>query len=810
MASRARRAAEPGDPLIFDKGRAVVQGAPVGDADVEIAVGGPEIIDGIGHETTDDGGAIIDWAPKAPMLNRGTDLPHQANLLEVLTDQEQSDIAGKLTEQIDADWESAGEWRDQTAKGIELLGVKIEEKDFPFKGAAAVTDPLMLEALIRYQANASGEMLPSQGPVKAAIIGMAMDETEMQASRVQQFMNYYLTEEAPEFYPNYDQMLFWQGLIGSTFKKVYQDPLLGRPTSPFLTPNNLIVSYNTDEIETCPRITQAIDMYKRDVLTLQKSGIYADVRLPEQSETATNQSSVKIAVDMVEGKTPIIPDNDDRVRLYESHVDLDIPQFAHMIGSEKSGIPIPYRVTVEKETQKLLAVYRNWKEGDPRFRKRNYFVHYKFLPGLGFYGFGLVHMLGQSTKTATTILRQLIDAGTLVSFPGGVRAKGVRMTKNNIRIGPTEFPEVDTGGMPLDQAFKPLPYREPSQQLRELRREVVEDARRVANTSEIAVGDGRQDAPVGTTMALLEAATKVESGIIKRLHRSMRSELRLFAELFGEFLPEAPYPFPVQGGMQAIMRADFSDRIDVTPVSDPNYGSATQRLVKAEARLRMGQQAPQIHDMRELYRDVYMSMNMDPERVNKILPPPQQARPMDPVSENMAAMTGKPVTVGPWQDDEAHIQVHSALAQDPGMAAHISDHMAQAFRKKIEKVLGIPLPPPGMQLPPEIENQIAVLTAKAAEVIKATSGAPGTPMDPAVMALQVEAQARAQDAKAGIEKAMIQASSERYKADLKFQTAMVQTQSRERTERIRAFAAVADNLNPARPEATDLLTRNLQ
>lgn len=807
MASRARRAAEPGDPLIFDKGRAIVQGAPVGGADVEIPVGGPEILDGIGHEATEDGGAIIDFSPQAPRINTGANLPHTGNLIEVLTDQEQSDIAGKLTEQIDADWESAGEWRDQTAKGIELLGVKIEEKDFPFKGAAAVTDPLMLDALIRYQANASGEMLPSQGPVKAAIVGVTVDETEAQASRVQQFMNYYLTEEAPEFYPNYDQMLFWQGLIGSTFKKVYQDPLLGRPTSPFLTPNNLIVSYNTDEIETCPRITQAIDMYKRDVLTLQKQGVYADVRLPEQSETMTNQSSVKIAVDMVEGKTPIIPDNDDRVRLYESHVDLDIPQFAHMIGDEKSGIPIPYRVTVEKETQKLLAVYRNWKEGDPRFRKRNYFVHYKFLPGLGFYGLGLVHLLGQSTKTATTILRQLIDAGTLVSFPGGVRMKGVRMTKNNIRIGPTEFPEVDTGGMPLNQAIQPLPYREPSQQLRELRREVVEDARRTANTTEIAVGDGRQDAPVGTTMALLEAATRVESGVIKRLHRSMRSELRLFAELFGEFLPDAPYPFPVQGGMSAIMKADFTNRIDVFPVSDPSYGSATQRLVKAEARLRMATQAPQIHDLTEAYRQVYSSMNMDPAQIDKLLPPKQQARPMDPVSENMAVMTGKPVAVGPWQDDEAHIQVHAPLAQDPSMAAHISEHMAQAFRKKIEKVLGIPLPPPGMQLPPDIENQIAMLTAKAAEVIKAQSGAPGSEMDPAILAIQVEAQARAKDAQAGIEKAMIQGAAQRYTADKRFETEVLRTRSKEKTEIIKAFATVSDNMNPARPEATALLGR---
>lgn len=779
----------------------------MGSTSVEIPVGGPDMVDGVAVEEGPDGGSVIDFAPVAAMVARGAPPAHDANLLETLPPNEAQTIAGKLVEQIQDDWDSANEWREQAAKGIELLGAKIEEKDFPFKGAAAVTDPLLMDALVRYQANASSEMLPAQGPAKVAIAGVTDQEREAKASRKQQFLNYYLTEEAPEYYPDYDQMLFWQGLIGSTFKKVYQDPLLGRPVAPFLTPNDLIVAYNTTHLPTCPRVTHAIDMYQRDVKAMQKAGIYADIELPRPDETATaQQSSVTIAVDRVEGKTPIIPDDDDRVRLYESHVDLDIPTFAHMMDGAVSGIPLPYKVTVEKDSQKILAIYRNWREGDPKFRKRNYFVHYKFLPGLGFYGFGLVHLLGQSTKTATTILRQLIDAGTLASFPGGLRAKGVRMTKNNIRIGPTEFAEVDTGGMPLEQAIKPLPYKEPSQQLRELRTEVVADARRTANTTEIAVGDGRQDAPVGTTMALLEQATRVESGIIRRLHRSMRMELRLFSELFGEFLPaNQPYPFPVQGGMSQVVKADFVNSGDVFPVSDPSYGSATQRLVKAEARLRLAMQAPQIHDMREAYHQVYTAMNVDPEAIDRLLPPPQQAMPMDPVSENMAVMTGKPVAVGPWQDDEAHIQVHSALANDPSMAAHISEHMAQAFRKKIEQILGIPLPPPGVRLPPPIENQIAELTAKAAQILKSMSGAPGTPSDPAMMALQAELQSRAAETQGKIQEAMIRSSTERYKTDVKRDVALAQMASKERTERIRAFASVADNREAARPEALDIL-----
>jgi len=815
MPPRARRQqtdkAEPGDPLVFDAGRAIVEAAQ-GPADVEVPLGGPEIVDGAAATDMEDGSVEIDLDPQAPALNTGADLPFDANLAAVLTDQEKSDIANKLSEQIEADWQSSTEWRDQTAQGIKLLGLKIEDLDFPFKGAAAVTESVMLDALVRYQANASAEMLPPQGPVKSAILGVATEQREERASRKQQFFNWFLTEESPEFYPDYDQMLLWHGLVGSTFKKVYYDPLMGRAVSPFLTPNDLIVSYNTTDIATCPRVTHKIDMYQRDVRAMQKSGQWLDVTLPTPDQTTSaNQSTVSMAVDRVEGKQPVIPENDDRMPIYESHVDLDIPQFAHMIDGKKSGIPIPYRVVIEKESQKVLAVYRNWKPNDPKFRKRNYFVHYKFLPGLGFYGFGLVHLLGQQTKTATTALRQLLDAGTLVNFPGGVRMKGVRMTKNNIRIGPTEFPEVDTGGMPLDQAIKPLPYKEPSQQLRELRREIVEDARRTANTSEIAVGDGRQDAPVGTTMALLEAATRVESGVVKRLHRSMRQELRLFAELFGEYLPaNAPYPFPVQGGMAAVTRNDFLDNSDIMPVSDPNYGSGTQRFVRAEARLRMAMQAPQLHNMHEAYRQFYVAMNTDPSEIDRLLPMPQQAMPMDPVSENMAVMTGKPVAVGPWQDDEAHIMVHTALAQDPAMAAHISEHMAQAFRKKIEKVLGIPLPPPGMQLPPEIENQVAMLTAKAAEILKAQSGAPGTPTDPQMAAVLAEAQSRAQEVKGRLEVAMINAASDRYKTDVKRDTELARMASRERTERVKAFASVADNLNPARPEAEAILTRRLQ
>ena len=803
--SRSKRA-EPGDPLVFGAPRET-QEAPSGPTDVELESLGADIVNGASVVDTEDGGVVIDLdgGISSPSIVSGADIPHNENLLPAISENIQSDIAGKLVDQIDADWKSSDEWRDQTAQGIKLLGVKMEKKDWPFPNACAITDPMLLEALIRFQATARGEMLPAQGPAKTGIVGVATQPIEDRASRIQMWMNYYLTEQAPEYYPDYDQMLFWCGLVGSTFKKVYQDPLMKRPVSPFLTADDLIVSYNTTHLATAPRVTHKIAMYNRDIKALQLSGFYANITLPEPDE-ASNVTTIKAATDIAEGRSPSIPDNDGRTILYESHVDWDIPGLPHMYEGKASGLPLPYRITVEKESRKLLGVYRNWKQGDDRHRKRNFFVHYKFLPGLGFYGFGLCHTLGQHTQAATTIIRQLVDAGTLASFPGGLRAKGVRMTKNNILIGPTEFAEVDTGGLPLEQAVKPLPYREPSQQLRELRTEIVADGRRVGNTSEIAVGDGRQDAPVGTTMALLEAATRVESGTIRRIHSAMRDELRLFAELFGEHLPETPYPFPVPGGVSQIMRADFSNQIDVFPVSDPAYGSQTQRLVKAEARLRLGAQAPQIHDMRALYKDVYTSMGVDPAKIEEFLPAPQQAVPMDPLSENMAMMMQKPVAVGPWQDDDAHVATHAALADKiPAAAAHIAEHMAQAFRKKIQNILGMTLPVPGTKLPPDMENELAALVAKATEILKSQSGAPGAANDPAMIALQGELQARAQETAAKLKIAEDNRNAKLFEIAQNTQIKREKIESDRQVAVIKAFAAVADNREAPRPEATSLL-----
>lgn len=762
--------------------------------------------DGSQVTDTDDGGAIVDLDPAEAGEGTPDDpeaLVHDANLAEFLSDQTLNDISSKLLEQIEADWKSGEEYRGMTALAIKLLGVKKEDKTWPFKGACGVTDPMLLEALIRSQATARGEMLPASGPVKTAIIGISTPDKEDQADRIKSWMNYYLTEAAPEFYPDYDQMLFWLFLVGSTFKKTYDDPLLGRIVSPYLTPDDLIVAYNTVSLATCPRVTHKIAMYQRDLKAQQISRFYRDVPLGEPATDSTKETEIKAAVNNAQGTTPDTTPSDDTYEVYESHVDWNIPGFEHQVQNEDgemedTDFPLPYIITVEKQSQKILAIRRNWKADDAKKRKRNWFTHYKFLPGLGFYGFGYCHILAPHTDACTMILRQLIDLGTLNNFPGGVRVKGVRMESNTLMIGPCEFPEVDTGGLPIDQAFKALPYREPSEVLRELRNDMVEAARRLANTSDLAVGDGRQDAPVGTTMALLEASTKVESAALRRIHSSLRDELRLYKELFAETLtPGQSYPFPVQGGNGQIMAQDFNDSVDILPISDPNYGSATMRLVRAEARLRLAQQSPQIHNMREVYKDVYLAMGVEQNRLDQILPLPPPPQPLDPVSENQMALKGQPLAVGPWQDDDAHIAVHQAYAPLPQMAAHISEHLGNKFRKQIEQVLGFPLPPMGSPMPPQVETQISLLCARAAAVVKAQPGAGGADSDQATEMAAIQMKGKEIDAM--IQEALIRAEAQKYNTDVRAQVDREKLQSKERTNLLNQIGKTASGLNGKTP-----------
>lgn len=679
---------------------------PLDGADIEIDDDGPAMLDGAEFTELDDGGVEIDFEPEVERLE---DAPFDANLALYMDDMDLNTLGETLLSGVEEDRQSRGDWEATMSEGIKLMGLKIEDRQMPFKGACGVYDPLLAEAVVRWQAVAAGELLPASGPVKTQVVGVANEELEAQASRVQQFMNLYLTELAPEFYEEFDQMLFWLPLVGSTFKKTYQDRLLGRPVSRFVLPDNFVVSYGTSDLATSPRFCHITPMTRRNFRLAQLAGVYRDIDLGDPQADDSSQTPIQAEVDGVQGVEPGA-EGTEEYRIYEVYADLNL------VGYEnEDGIPLPYVVTIEEGTRKVLSVYRNYDEVDPTYQRKDMFTHYKFMPGVGFYGLGYAHLLGNSAKTATSIRRQLIDAGTLNNFPGGLRVKGMRLEDNNIGIGPTEFREIDTGGLPIQNAIMTMPYKEPSQVSLALLKETYEGARNLANTAEIAVGEGRQDAPVGTTVALMEAATRLQSATLKRCHRAFSRELKLIANLFGKYLPDEPYPFPVRGGMAAIMREDFANNIDVIPVSDPNISSSAQRMMRAEALLRFATQQPDQHNLREAYRQMYVEMGVAPEKIELILAPERQKpRPLDPLTENQNAIVGMPLVAGAYQDHDAHIAAHAPIAQDnPILQAHINEHLALKMRQQVEQIIGQPLPPPGMPMPPELENQLAVMVAQA-------------------------------------------------------------------------------------------------
>jgi hypothetical protein len=711
--------------------------------DIEIEVGGlpaPEMVDGVLVTELEDGGVEIDLEPILESLSSVPFEVHDANLAEHLDDKELSSIADTLMDGITKDKESRAEWESMLAKGIDLMGLKIEERTTPFDGACGVYDPLMAEAVVRWQSTAMSELFPAAGPVKTQVIGVSNTALEDQASRVQSWMNLYLTQLAPEYIEEKDQMMMWLPLMGSTFTKPYQDPILKRPVARFKTPYQVIVPYGAVDLETCARYACIEPMTRRQMKASMLNGVYRDLDLDEpQLDMQGNE--IKEAADASQGVEPGV-DASEEYEVYEVYADLDLDE-------HEEGLPLPYIVSIERDTRQVLAIRRNWREGDEMYSRRRGLIHYRFMPGFGFYGIGYAHLLGNSAMAATMGERNLIDAATLKNFPGGVRVKGMRIEDNNFTIAPGEFKEIDTGGMPIQNAFMPLPYGGADPTLQAMTQQVRESARGLANTTEISVGEGRQDAPVGTTVALMEAANLVKSGTIKRSHRALGKELKVLADLFGEYLGDEPYPFPVRGGQSSIMKADFASNVDVIPVSDPNVVSSTQRMVRAEGIVRMAQQFPQVHDMRAALSNYYNEIGFDPERVAAILPSPQQApppRPLDPLSENMNAMIGKPVVAGDYQDHDAHIAAHAPIAEkNPALQAHINEHLALKMRQQVQLMIGQPLPPMGQPLPPQIENQIAAMVAQAMQQL-APQYKSQPQVDPIVVTEQMRVAAQAEKA----------------------------------------------------------------
>ena len=659
---------------------------------------------------------------------RGSDMPEQTvskfgeNLAETLEDNELNTIAAELVGSFEDDLDSRNDWFQTYTEGLDLLGINSDSRSQPFVGASGVHHPILAEAVTQFQAQAYKEMLPAGGPVDTEVLGMTDNAKMEKANRVKNFMNYQITYKMEEYDPEMDQLLFYLPLSGSAFKKVYYDPGVGRAVARFVKSEDLVVPYYAVDLLTSPRITHVIHMNENELRKLQLSGFYADMDMSAPG-TGVDSTDVDEKIDELQGLTRTI--SDEEYTLLEMHVDLDLEGYQDKDeNGEETGLALPYIVTICKDNNKVLSIRPNYDEKDPMRKKIEHFTHYKFLPGLGFYGFGLIHMMGGLTKSVTAILRQLIDAGTLSNLPAGFKSRGLNIQKHDDPLQPGEWRDVDAPGGRLQDAFLPLPYKEPSGTLTTLLGALVDSGKRFAATVENPTGDGNSEAPVGTTVALMEKGQRVMSAIHKRLHYAQRTEFKILKRVFAEFLPPE-YPYQVQGASENVFKQDFDNSVDVIPVSDPNIFSMTQRITLAQTQLQMAQAAPQLHDLRESYRKMYIALNI--KDIDALLPPEQEVPPRDPISDQQSAMTGNPIKAYPFQNHEAYIQAHSAFMQNPMMqqnpvamqaiGANIQEHQAMLYRQQVEQAMGQPLPQLDQPMPPEMMNEIAMMAAQATQQV---------------------------------------------------------------------------------------------
>ena len=601
----------------------------------------------------EEGGAEISFDPAADQL-QSTD--HFQNLAEIMDDQDLDELGTSLFDKYTDYKESRGDWEQSYREGLELLGFKYERRTEPFRGASGVNHPVLAEAVTQFQAQAYKELLPADGPVRAQILGDITNEKQDQAHRVKDFMNYQIMDQMQEYEPEFDQMLFYLPLSGSTFKKVYYDDLLGRAVSKFVPADDLIVPYSANSLEDAEAIVHVIKMSENELRKQQVSGFYRDIELGQPPVTS-NELEEKER--QLEGVTK--NGQEDQYTILEMHVNLDLEGFEDMgADGEPTEIKLPYIVTIAESNNKILSIRRNFTQDDPTKEKIKYFVQYKFLPGTGFYGFGLIHMIGGLTRTATAALRQLLDAGTLANLPAGFKTRGIRIRDDAQPLQPGEFRDVDAPGGNIKDQFMQLPFKGPDQTLLQLMGVVVNAGQRFASIADSQVGDMNQQAAVGTTVALLERGSRVMSAIHKRLYVGLKQEFKLLAEVFKSYLP-AEYPYDVPGAARNVKQTDFDDRIDILPVADPNIFSQTQRISMAQSQLQLAQSNPQVHDLYQAYRSMYEALGV--KNINAILPPPVQPQPIDPSLEEIAAMAGKPFQAFPGQDHKAHIDSHLSFMQ---------------------------------------------------------------------------------------------------------------------------------------------------
>jgi len=606
------------------------------------------------------------------------------NLAEELNDSELKNLAINLIEKIEEDKDSRQDWEKTINLALKYLGFKLDEfNNVPFMRACSAYDSTLSISLIRFCATAKAELFPAAGPARSEIVGVPTQESEDEGERVRMFMNHYLTQMDSDYYPDSDQLLWYVGLFGSAFRKVYQDPIFNHPVARVIKPQDFIVNVNTNSLMTSDRQTHVIRLSRREIILRQKSGEFVEFDLPNiAGEDKKETSSIDKTIERMEGISPDSLENKSLFEFFECHVDLEASQVEEADGKDK--LPRPYIVTICSDSKKVVSIRRNWKEGDNTYNRRQYFVRYYYLPGFGIYSLGMAHIMGSNSIVLTSILRLLVDSGTLNSFPGGLRKKGLRIENNDKAIGPAEFHEVETNDLPIDQCIMLMPYKEPSTVLANLYQSLIERTSGIPSTAEAELPDIGANAPVGTTLAMLEVANKVQSSVLRGLHVSLGAELKLLFNLFGEHMSDEPYPFSVPGSSTAIMKKDFSDRINIVPVSDPNVLTSTHRLISAESILKLASSAPDIHDMREVYKRMYSAMNI--ENVDKLMPEPPKPIAVDPLTENAYIMTNKPITISLFQDHQSHIIGHKMLLQDPmaqanpqaifEMQIHIQKHKA--------------------------------------------------------------------------------------------------------------------------------------
>jgi hypothetical protein len=680
---------------------------------IEIEIVDPESV------TIGIDGLEIEIEPSEP-----SDADFDANLAEYISEKELLQIAGDLLGDFEEDISSRKDWIQTYVDGLELLGMKIEERTEPWEGACGVYHPLLSEALVKFQAETIMETFPAQGPVKTQIIGKETPEIKDAALRVQEDMNYQLTDVMSEYRPEHERMIWGLGLSGNAFKKVYFDPALNRQVSMFIPAEDVVVPYGVSSLQSSPRVTHVMRKTENEVKRLQHAGFYRDVEL-EEPDGSLDEVEKKIAEKMGFRAT-----SDDRYKLLEMHVDLDIPGYEDEEDGEPTGIALPYVVTIEKGTMTILSIRRNWRPEDETKQKRNHFVHYGYVPGFGFYCFGLIHLVGAFAKSGTSLIRQLVDAGTLSNLPGGFKTRGLRIKGDDTPISPGEFRDVDVPSGVIKDNLMTLPYKEPSQVLYSLLGTIVEEGRRFASAGDMKVSDMSANAPVGTTLAILERTLKVMSAVQSRMHYSMKQELKLLKEIIRDYTPDE-YPYePVEGSRKA-KKSDY-DHVDVIPVSDPNAATMAQKIVQYQAVLQLAQGAPQIYNLPQLHRQMLDVLGI--RNAQKLIPLQEDQKPRDPVTENMNVMVNKPLKAFIYQDQEAHLAVHTAFLQDPqamaiigqnpmgqqivaAMQAHIAEHFGFKYRQQIEQQMGGAIPymkDDEEVMPEEYEVQLSRLVAQAA------------------------------------------------------------------------------------------------